>query len=357
MLGVALFGITSVAIGLAGSIEGVLIFRTLQGESAALLMPQTIALLRATFPREQFGMAVGIWGGVSSVAIAGGPLVSGLLIAALSWEWVFYINAPVAVAGVIMAAIVIRETPGERQGGIDIAGMVLLAGALFATVFGVVQAQVWGWGSLATLGVFDAAVILVGVFILVESRVSAPLLPLDLFRSAGVSVGGLVFVANFFAIMGVTFLLTLFLMNSLGHNTATAGLMMLPMSVFSIPSAPIGAMLTARFGPRKIAATGLGMMAIGLAALTFADTTTSYWLLAIPFVVIAFGSGFAIPSACGCRRRSPHWSRRWCSPWCANRSTTASKRCSRRPRRVRPGTADPAEGCAAQAAPLDRALT
>lgn len=104
------------------------------------------------------------------------------------------------------------------------------------------------------------------------------------------------FVANFFAILGVTFLLTLFIMNSLGRSTAEAGLMMLPMSAFSIPSAPIGAVLTARFGPRKIAALGLGLMAAGLAALTLVDVTASYWLMAIPFVVIAFGSGFAIPS-------------------------------------------------------------
>lgn len=296
IIGVVLFGITSVAIGLAGSIEGVLIFRALQGVSAALLMPQTIALLRSTFPREKFGMAVGIWGGVSSVAIAGGPLVSGLLVQSVGWEWVFYINVPFAILGIVMAALVVRETAAEKGGGIDILGIILLAGALFAVVFAVVQAQVWGWGSAATIGVFVAALVLFALFILVESRVKNPLLPLSLFKSAGVSVGGLVFLANFFAILGVTFLLTLFLMNSLGNSTATAGLMMLPMSLFSIPSAPIGAMLTSKIGPRKVAAMGLALMAIGLAALTLVTVDTPYLMMAIPFVIIAFGSGFAIPS-------------------------------------------------------------
>lgn len=296
IIGVVLFGITSVAIGLAGSIEGVLIFRALQGVSAALLMPQTIALLRSTFPREKFGMAVGIWGGVSSVAIAGGPLVSGLLVQSVGWEWVFYINVPFAILGIVMAALVVRETAAEKGGGIDILGIILLAGALFAVVFAVVQAQVWGWGSAATIGVFAAALVLFALFILVESRVKNPLLPLSLFKSAGVSVGGLVFLANFFAILGVTFLLTLFLMNSLGNSTATAGLMMLPMSLFSIPSAPIGAMLTSKIGPRKVAAMGLALMAIGLAALTLVTVDTPYLMMAIPFVIIAFGSGFAIPS-------------------------------------------------------------
>lgn len=296
ILGIVLFGITSVAIGLIGSIEGVLIFRALQGVSAALLMPQTIALLRATFSREKFGMAVGIWGGVSSVSIAAGPLVSGLLVQSVGWEWVFYINVPIAIAGIIMAALVIRETEVEKSGVPDILGIILLAGALFAVVFAVVQAQVWGWSSIATIGVFASAVVLFALFVIVEGRVENPLIPLSLFKSAGVSIGGLVFLANFFAILGVTFLLTLFLMNSLGHGTATAGLMMLPMSVFAIPSAPIGALLTAKFGPRKIAALGLGLMAVGLALLTLVGTGTSYWLMAVPFVIIAFGSGFAIPS-------------------------------------------------------------
>lgn len=294
--GVAIFAIASVAIGLVGSVEGVLVFRALQGVSAAMLMPQTVALLRATFPREQFGMAVGIWGGVSSVAIAGGPLVSGLLVESAGWEWVFYINAPIAVLGIVAALIWIKETETSKDARLDYAGIVLLAGGLFAAVFAIVQGQVWGWGSLTTLATFAAAVVLFALFVIVESKVAEPLIPLSLFRSAGVSLGGLVFVANFFAILGATFLITLFFMNTLGNSTTAAGLMMLPLSLFSIPSAPMGAALTAKFGARRIAALGLALMALGLAALTFVEPDSSYWTMALPFVVIAFGSGFAIPS-------------------------------------------------------------
>lgn len=297
LIGLALFGVASVAIGLVGSVEGVLAFRALQGVSAALLMPQTISLLRATFSRESFGMAVGIWGGVSSVAIAGGPLASGIIVEHFGWEWVFYINAPIAVAGLVFGAIVIKETPRVVEGRLDWAGVVLLGLALFGVVFGVVQAQAWGWGSPEIVGTFVASLVLFVIFLRVESRVEFPLLPLSLFRSAGVSVGGLVFVANFFAILGVTFLITLFLLNTMGNTTTKAGLLMLPMSAFSIPSAPLGALLTSKVGPRKIAALGLALMAVGLLLLTRVDAGTSYWWMAVPFVVIAFGSGFAIPSA------------------------------------------------------------
>jgi len=294
--GVAIFAVASVAIGLVGSVEGVLVFRALQGISAAMLMPQTIALLRATFPREKFGMAVGIWGGVSSVAIAGGPLVSGLLVDSVGWEWVFYINAPIALIGIVFGALVITETPKVVEGRLDLLGVVLLALVLFGVVFAVVQAQVWGWGSAATIGIFAASAVLFAVFVRVESRVEFPLLPLSMFRSAGVSVGGLVFVANFFAMLGVTFLITLFLLNTLGNSTTRAGVLMLPLSAVAIPAAPIGAMLTAKLGARRVAALGLLLMAIGLALLTQVDAGTSYWWMAVPFVVIGLGSGFAIPS-------------------------------------------------------------
>ncbi|WP_265333825.1 MFS transporter [Nocardioides sp. Kera G14] len=297
LVGVLAFGLASVGIGLIGSIEGVLILRAVQGLAAAVLMPQTVALLRATFPREQFGMAIGIWGGVSSVAIAGGPLVSGVLVEHLGWEWVFYINAPFALIGLIFGAFVIAETPRDTASRLDLAGVVLLALTLFSVVFAVVQSESWGWGDARTLGLLVAAVVLLGAFIKVEQTVAEPLLPLHLFKAPSVSIGGAVFVANFFAMLGLTFLITLFLLNTLGHTTTRAGLMMLPLSLFSIPSAPIGALLTSRIGARKVAATGLALMALGLLLLTNVDTTSSYWWMAIPFVLISFGSGFAIPSA------------------------------------------------------------
>lgn len=294
--GVVLFGVASVAIGLVGSVEGVIAFRALQGLAAAMLMPQTIALLRATFPREKFGMAVGIWGGVSSVAIAGGPLVSGILVEYLDWEWVFYVNAPIAVVAVVFGALVIGETELVEEGSFDLAGVVLLAGFLCALVLGVVQSESWGWGSARTIGTFAVAVVMLVAFLAQERRTRSPLLPLALFRAPGVSVGGLVFLANFFTVLGVTFLITLFLLNTLGHGTIEAGLRMLPLSAISIPAAPLGAALVTKLGARRVAALGLLLMGIALLLLTRVEPDSSYWTMAIPFVVLGLGSGFAIPS-------------------------------------------------------------
>ncbi|WIB35660.1 MFS transporter [Curtobacterium sp. MCJR17_043] len=149
LIGVVAFALASVAIGLVGTATGVIVFRAVQGLSAALLMPQTLALLRATFPKERFGVAVGVWGGASSVAIAAGPIVAGVLVAALGWESVFFVNAPIALIGLVFGGLVLRESTAPHRGRFDVAGVVLLALGLFGIVLAVVQPESWGWGEPA----------------------------------------------------------------------------------------------------------------------------------------------------------------------------------------------------------------
>lgn len=228
LIGVAAFAITSVAIGLVGTTEGVIAFRALQGLSAALLMPQTLALLRATFPPEKFGVAIGIWGGVSSVAIAAGPILGGLLVGTLGWESVFFINAPIAVIGLVVGAVVLKESTAPGKARFDVVGIVLLALGLLAIVLAVVQSEGWGWTSPWTLGILALGLLLVLAFVLVENRVGAPLLPMTLFRNPTITVGALAVAANFFALFGVTFFLSLFLLNLRGEEGLAAGVMLLP---------------------------------------------------------------------------------------------------------------------------------
>jgi len=296
LIGVSLFGLTSLGIGLIGSAEGVIAMRGLQGLSAAILLPQTLALLRATFPKEQFGMAIGIWGGVSSIAIALGPIVSGVLVAHVGWESIFFINIPIAVAGVVFGTVFIKELIGNPESRLDIPGVVLLAAGMGALIFGVVQGESWGWGSAAVWAILGVGVVFFVIFALVESRTADPLLPMELFYSPNIPIGGLIFVANFFAIMGLTFILTLFLMNTRGSDTVLAGLQMMPMSVVSIFAPIIGAVLVSKMGASRTAALGLLMMTAALWGITLSDAATPYWWLAAAFVVLSLGSGFAIPS-------------------------------------------------------------
>ncbi|GIG36705.1 MFS transporter [Cellulomonas pakistanensis] len=294
LVGVAAFAVTSVAIGLVGTTGGVIAFRALQGLSAALLMPQTLALLRATFPKEKFGTAVGIWGGVSSVAIAAGPIVGGLLVEQAGWEWVFYINAPIAVIGLVLGSRVLEESTAPARTRIDVPGVVLLALGLLAVVLAVVQSESWGWTSPLTLGALVVGLALLVAFGLVEQRVAHPLLPLQLFRNPTLTVGAVAVAVNFFALFGVTFFLSLFLLNLRGADGLTAGLMLLPLSGVSIVASPIGAALVARFGIRVPMATGLVLIAAALLALTGIDVDSPYLGMAVPFVVLALGVGMVM---------------------------------------------------------------
>lgn len=294
LIGVVAFALSSVAIGLVGTASGVITFRAVQGLSAALLMPQTLALLRATFPREKFGVAVGVWGGASSVAIAAGPIVAGILVASAGWESVFFVNAPIAVIGLVIGGLVLRESTAPHRGRFDVAGVVLLATGLFGIVLAVVQSESWGWGNPLTLGVLAAGVVLLVVFVVVELRVTDPLLPMSLFRSSSLSIGGLGVGANFFAMLGVTFFLSLYMLNLRGVTGVEAGLMQLPLSGVSIIASPIGAALVSRFGVRRTLTLGLLLVGIALLALTTTTQDSPYIGMAIPFVVFALGSGFTM---------------------------------------------------------------
>jgi EmrB/QacA subfamily drug resistance transporter len=296
LIGVAAFAVTSVAIGLAGTTEGVIAFRALQGLSAALLMPQTLALLRATFPKEKFGMAIGIWGGASSVAIAAGPIVGGALVETVGWEWVFYINAPIAVIGLILGGMVLKESAAPHKTSFDVIGIVLLALGLFAVVLAVVQSETWGWTSPLTLGILAAGIVLIAVFVLVENRVGTPLLPMSLFRNPTLSIGALAVATNFFALFGVTFFLSLFLLNLRGEPGLSAGVMLLPLSAVSIIASPIGALMVSKLGIRVTMSVGLLLVGVSLFGLTSIDATSPYIGMAIPFVVLALGVGMVMTS-------------------------------------------------------------
>lgn len=295
LIAVVAFAVTSVAIGLVGTAPGVIAFRALQGVSAALLMPQTLSILRATFPREKFGTAVGIWGGVSSVAIAAGPIVGGALVATLGWESIFFVNAPIAVLTVVFTALVVREsTAGHSRVRFDVPGVILLAIGLAGIVLAIVQSEDWGWADARTLGILAGALVVLGAFIAVEHRSAHPLLPLSLFREPGFSIGGLAVGANFFALLGVTFFLSLYLLNLRGIDGVMAGVMLLPLSAVSIIASPIGAVLVSRIGTRITMTIGLALVALSLVALTPTGVDSPYLAMAIPFVTLALGVGFTM---------------------------------------------------------------
>ncbi|MET9830319.1 MFS transporter [Streptomyces sp. NPDC006385] len=299
LVGVAGFTAASVAIGLAGSIEGVIAFRAVQGFFGALLMPNTLGMLRATFPPRKFGMAVGIWAMVSSVSTALGPIVGGLLVQHVSWESVFYINAPIGVVALVFSGIVLPQSKNAAAADerFDILGVLLLALGLLALVFGVVKGETWGWASGGTLGAMAAGVVLLLVFGLHQTRIAAPLLPMRLFRSPALTIGTVITALNFFVLLGVIFFVMLYLQNVRGFSPVEAGVRTLPLSLASVVASPLGAALTDRFGPRLTMPLGMALQAVACFTMLTWSADSSYTTMWPPFVALGLGVGMVMASS------------------------------------------------------------
>ncbi|MBT2490774.1 MFS transporter [Streptomyces sp. ISL-96] len=299
LVGVAGFTLASVAIGLAGSIEGVIAFRAVQGFFGALLMPNTLGLLRAVFPPKKFGMAVGIWAMVSSVSTALGPIVGGLLVEHVNWESVFYINAPIGVVALVFSAMVLpqsKNSTGDRH-RFDVPGVVLLAAGLLVVVFGVVKGETWGWSSGTTLGTLAAGLLVLLLFGWYETRVEHPLLPMRLFRSPALTIGTIITAVNFFVLLGVIFFVMLYLQNVRGFTPVEAGVRTLPLSLASVVASPLGAKLTEKSGARLSMPLGMVLQAGAAFGMLAWGVHSSYAAMWPPFVALGLGVGMVMAAS------------------------------------------------------------
>lgn len=297
LVGVVGFALVSVAIGLAGSISGVIAFRVLQGAFGALLMPNTLALLRSAYSPEGLTRAVGVWGAAAGAATAAGPILGGLLVDNVSWESVFYLNVPVAIATLAIGIPCLVESRESHRTPIDWPGALTLAGGLSALIFGLVKAPEWTWGSPRTLLTLAVAVLLIGAFLWVESHVVAPLLPLWLFKDRSVSMGSLIVLLNFFALFGVLFFVSLYLQTVSGYSALSAGLRTLPLTIVFSISSPLGARLTNRVGPRVPIFAGLLSTSIALLLLTGLEPGSPYIHLWPEFILLGLGIGMVISAS------------------------------------------------------------
>jgi EmrB/QacA subfamily drug resistance transporter len=299
LIGVVGFAFASLGVGLVGGITGVIALRALQGAFGALLMPNTLAILRATFPPEKLNTAVGIWGGASALSIAAGPIVGGELVEQASWQSVFYVNLPVGAVALAVGLVVLRESRDtEGRHSLDPAGLLTLSGGLFSLVFGLVKAQAWGWGDPRTLGLLGGAAALLALFVLAEAAAEAtdeaPLVPLRLLRNRSLSISMLAVGLTFFGLMGVLFFVTLYLQNVHGYTPVGAGTCLLPLTAVVVIASPLGSALTARFGPRTPIVGGMTLLACGLSGLASLAPRSPYLHLWPSFAAIGLGVGFVM---------------------------------------------------------------
>jgi EmrB/QacA subfamily drug resistance transporter len=279
MAGVALFGASSLLCGLAWS-EPVLVgARVLQGAAAAILAPTALSLLTTVFEEgPERNKALGIWGGIGGVGATSGLLIGGPVTEALGWEWVFFINLPVAVAVLALCPALLPESraPVDRP-VYDVAGAVTITAALVLLVYAVSEAPDVGWSDPQTIGSIAAAVALGAAFVRIETGSAAPLVPLRIFRSRTLVGGNLILLTAGAALDGMLIIVTLYAQEVLGYSTVEFGLGVAVMTVMSVVGAVIGQAAVTRIGLRPVALTGLTLLAVASLVLTQVSADGSYF--------------------------------------------------------------------------------
>ena len=294
--GLVVFTLSSLACGLAGSATVLIAARVVQGIGAAAMNPSTLSIITVTFPPKQRGTAIGIWAGISALALAIGPLTGGLIVERINWNWIFYINVPIGVLAILAAFAFIpesRDTSAEQKP--DIAGQLTSALGLFALSYGLIEANGYGWTSGRILGSFAVAAVSLTAFVVLEMRQRLPMLDLSLFRNRGFSGANTVMGLVGLAMFGIFFYVSLYTQQVLGFSPIQAGAAFLPWTVLIILLAPVAGKLSDRLGPRRFVSTGMVIVAGSMFVFSRYGVGASYWNL-LPGMLLG-GLGMSIAMA------------------------------------------------------------
>jgi EmrB/QacA subfamily drug resistance transporter len=283
IIGVALFTAASAACGFSPTVGWLIGFRAVQGVGAALLMPQTLAILTMVFPAERRGAAFGIWGAVAGVATVAGPTLGGLLVTAFDWRYIFFINVPIGIVVILLGLFLIPDLRTGTEHRLDVVGVVLASLALLAICYGLVEGQNYNWGKITSFIsiplVIGVGVVLLGIFLFVQARTQdrEPLVPFGLFRDRNFSLMSWMSGAIAIGMLGIFLPLTIYLQSALGFSALKAGLAMSPASLVAMFVAPAAGRLTDRIGGKYILFTGVLLFAGGMGWLAAIATATSTW--------------------------------------------------------------------------------
>ena len=295
MLGLALFTASSLWCGLTGSIEGLIIARVFQGFGGSLMTPQTMATITRIFPAESRGKAMAVWGATAGLALLVGPILGGVLVDTLGWEWIFFINVPVGVVGLFLASAWVPALPTHPH-RFDWLGVALSGVGMFLLVFGIQEGHQYDWGTIT--GVISVplliglGVVVLGLF-LVWQRVNTrePLVPLGLFSDRNFSLANVAIAAMGFSVTAMAFPLMLWAQLVKGWTPTESALLMTPMAVMSLVLAPVVGRWTDSVHPRTLVATGFALLTgsmIWLIAVMEPDAAV--WALALPLTVFGIGN-------------------------------------------------------------------
>jgi len=312
--GIAVFTLASAACGVAPSPGYLIAFRAVQGLGAAMLMPQTLAILTMVFPPERRGAAFGVWGAVAGVATIAGPTLGGLLVTAFDWRYIFFINVPIGVAVLVLTVFLIPDLRTGRRHSFDVSGVVVASLALLAICYALVEGQKYNWGTITSfisipllLGV---GIVLLGAFLFMQSKRQngEPLVPFSLFKDRNYALMNVVACFIALGMLGIFLPFSIYLQSVLGFSALKAGLTMAPASLVSMFVAPVAGRMSDRIGGKYILLAGLLLFGGGMGAIALIAQANSTWydFLAPQFVAgIGIGCTFAPMTTVAMRNVSP----------------------------------------------------
>ena len=294
--GFALFTLASAACGLAPSLAVLIAARAVQGVGAAMLVPCSLSLLSHAYrdPRAQ-ARAVGLWAAGASVALAGGPLLGGILTATLGWRSIFFINAPIGLAGILLTVRFATETTRSADRGVDVPGQLTAIVALAALAGAMIEAGHYGFAAPLVLAGFGVAAVALAGFVIIEGRRRRPMLPLNLFRIRTFSVSSAIGVVINVAFYGLIFVLSLYFQDTRHYSALLTGLAFAPATV-AVAAANLTAGRLARLaGPRATLAGAALLLAAGLGGMLVIGPGTGYPAIVVQFMAVGFGLGVIVP--------------------------------------------------------------
>ncbi|MCW0212038.1 MAG: DHA2 family efflux MFS transporter permease subunit [Pseudonocardia sp.] len=292
LAGLTIFTLASLWCGLTGDIGGLVAARVVQGLGASLMTPQTMAVITRTFPATQRGRAMSLWGAVAGVATLVGPILGGVLVDGLGWEWIFFINVPIGVVAFVLAVrlVPVLSTQVRR---FDLLGVALSAVGMFLLVFGIQEGQSYDWAA-GVWAMIASGVVVLAAFVFWQSRNRAePLMSLSLFRDRNFSLANVAIATIGFGVTAMVFPILFFAQGVLGLSPTRSALLLVPMAVVSGVLAPFVGKLTDRAHPRWIA--GFGMICFPVSLVWFAlvmGPATPIWQLLLPIALLGVANGF-----------------------------------------------------------------
>jgi EmrB/QacA subfamily drug resistance transporter len=296
MVGLALFAITSLLAGLSVNSGMLIAMRLLQGAAGAVLSPSVFSITSVTFREgSERNKALGILGGIAGAGAAIGVLLGGILTEYVGWEWIFFVNVPIAAATLVFVPRLVQESrAADLARHFDAQGAVTVTASLMLLVFGLTQSNNYGWGSWQTIGALVGSVVLMAVFLTIEMRSRSPLVPLGFFRKRTPTGANIIGFGLGTAIFGMFFLLSLYMQQVLGYSPLETGVAYLTVALLAVVASGIAQALVTRIGVRPVLASGLAMLAVGLVLFTQVSVGGSYVSdLLAGFILIGVGLGFS----------------------------------------------------------------